>query len=160
MIAELRRRHSRLWLALAFALPALFAAAMAARRAPVQGPLPPDRGALAPADEREVGELASLAAPLAARVTITHAGTPDRLTLRVEPRGNVGDPDLLAYWSASEPVGEGVPATAVLLGAVGARRPLRLALPPDAVGGWIVVYSLAHAERVAAAALPALPPRR
>jgi hypothetical protein len=60
-------------------------------------------------------------------------------------------PDVLVYWAAgNEPAVEGLPTNARLLGVLSNRSPLPIAADVWGEAGWLILYSLADHEVVAA----------
>ena len=156
MIRELRRRHHRIWLALAVVLPLGYAAALAGR---VPVPLDPAE-ALGPPDlpGSAVLELSGgwEGLPVRGRVFARPDAGP---WLELQPLEDLRQPDLLVYWSAL-PGGDGLPEGAYLLGALAGTQRRRFALPEAAAGGGhLLLYSLGHQRRVASAPLPRFDPR-
>lgn len=158
MIRRLRRRHRLLVAALSLAVPAVFAAGLLARKAvPWLPELPPEMAPGAtPAATRTLGEWDDLwvGLPVTTRLLTSAAGT----LVELRPREDPGLPDLLVYWSEAEAeVGAAAPPSAsVLLGPAAGSASWTFRLPPAAAagGGYLVLYSLAHQEAVAAAPLP------
>lgn len=185
MIARLRARHRRAWLALALVAPVVLAAGLAGRRGEAARQALP--AGLTGSEARPV----SAVSPRGPDGVWWWARDPDSggLLLVVEPgrREHLADtaaPDVLAYWSrrpgqaiddwafrdspsASEwrrlhdaLAGARLPADARLLGPWDSRWPTRLHLPgpidvAEAAGGVIVWYSLGWSRVVEAEAAPA-----
>jgi hypothetical protein len=126
MTRPLRHAHRSIWLALAVALPALFAAGLALR--------PPQA-----AEERVMD-----------RITFR---LPDGAELVADSRelwGSAVDaPDPLVYWSKTS---DKSLAGAQLAGSLPHGRQAALALP--ASGGYLLLYSLAHREVLARSLAP------
>ncbi|HZR84943.1 MAG TPA: hypothetical protein VFD92_27860 [Candidatus Binatia bacterium] len=174
MTRALRLRHRRVVALLAIALPAAVVAAVAARPAPpVQGRDPVGEPPAEPSASVAAGAPAAVASAgegplrLAARVVPADARAPEPspARLEVDVRGDVAQPELLAYWApvapgAIVPRDRDLPAGSVLLGParIGGARTFAL---PDAAGrqaGEVIVYSLAHGRVAAAVALPTRAP--
>lgn len=150
MIAPLRRRHRLAVVALTAAVPAIAALALAWRAPPPELRAPVERRPALPV----IAELSFPAVPLNLRVRSFMARR--RLLLELEPRETAAltAPDVLVYWSATDP-GSGddlqLTADAVLLGAfAGTYR--RFGVP--ATGGTVILYSLAHRAVIDRVALP------
>lgn len=153
MIRRLRRRHLRLVTGVAVIAAAGVVAALAARP---EWPLAP--APAAPATAVPMGEWEGLweGAELTTRLAADAAGTLRLdLDLDLDATGDPAVPDPLVYWSP-EPAQPGgpLPAGSVLAGALVDGRARGLGLPPDAAGGTLVLYSLAHQRVVATATLP------
>lgn len=151
MIAPLRRRHRAMFVVLAVAVPTLFLAALARRpEAPQVPKLPAELAGTAAAEAQPLELFAGYASSLAVNATGAH------LTLEaLEP---LRAPDLLAYFSVDISA-DRLPADAHLLGPVAWGQARTFALPPAAAGGGhVVLYSLAHQEVTATAALPGFEP--
>ncbi len=126
MTRPLRRAHRFTWLALAVALPSLFAAGLALRPAQV-------------ADERIVD-----------RITLRLPNGTEMVADSRELWGNaVAAPDPLVYWSES---GGKSLNRAQLAGSLQQGR--RSAIPVPSSGGYLLLYSLAHREVLASAPNP------
>lgn len=152
MIYRLRTIHRRVWTALFFALPVLFAVVILARQprplivrlpaALTAAPARPETASETP--EREWtglwGEL-----PITTRL---YASSPK---LELETATALGIPDLLLYWSPITTSNDSLSDRAVLLGDWQGVGNGRYALPPEAAStsGQLVLYSLAHREVVA-----------
>jgi hypothetical protein len=162
LIRPLRRRHRRTILALAIALPALYAAALAVR------PWRPEVTSLAglvpgppPAGARSLGEWSDLwpGLPITTRRLRAPAGAE---LVELRPRRDLREPGVLLYWrraasgGAGDDTGAGLPPDAVLLGAVAGTEARSFALPPGAGGeGELWLWSLGHGRAVGRARLPA-----
>ena len=151
MIRERRQVHRRIFSLLVVFVPALLIAGLLARRE-----MPP----AFQLDERLTN---------AAGLTISSATAPSRVTadsyefeVSVDDSSAAGPvvtirastpvlkPDVLVYWTASDE-GEGLPADAILAGALSKDVSQKLTLPAEAAGGRgsILVYSLPHQEVLA-----------
>jgi len=149
VIAPLRRVHRFAWAGLVLTVPAILGAAIAARPgAPVNAWLPlPPAPAAAPGGTPISWDRPGIAATIAA-----DGPTP---SIDVDATTLAGEPDVLVYWYAP---GEAVepPRSGRLIGAVRGSGTARIPIPADLrAGGAIALYSLAHDEIVARAALPA-----
>ncbi len=151
MIAPLRKRH-RLWITgLALLVPAVCALALWSRP-----PAPAGSG----------GEVSPVAAPTSASSRAIASlpgfrtavrGGKEAAQLEVEALEPLRRPDVLLYFSATAPA-DTLPADAHLLGSVAHRQTRSFPLPTAAAkGGHLVLYSLAHQDVVASAALEAVP---
>lgn len=157
MIAPLRRRHRMTMAALLVALPALVALALAARREePRMNSLPAglETGPRSGGADVESYELfAELGVAVRGRRTVAGA------TLELAPAKPLGRPDVLVYWSAENADSERWTEGALLLGVLGDRARI-YSVPATAAArdGYLVLYSLAHQEVLAAGALAAMIP--
>lgn len=157
MITSLRNRHRVIVTALAFFVPIVFISGLM-----IRNPIPPsDR---LPTIHTDLGtEQASVLyedknlwkgqAITARVVAIEH----NRSTLFLELQGtrNLAEPDLLVYWSESQPLPERLAENAILLGKLNGVQVERLPLPERAsdIRGYLTIYSLAHRKIVATAEL-------
>ena len=151
MIAPLRRWHRHAFGVLAIAVPAILVAAIAARPdAPVNAALPSD---VPPSQLRVSRPLAWSRLDVVSSLEITNAGASE---IALEAQSLATEPTVLVYWldpnDASDP-----PAPGRLLGAVRGTGRQRIPLPADAAtrGGRLALYSLAHDEVIATAAIAA-----
>jgi hypothetical protein len=78
--------------------------------------------------------------------------TPTAIVLT--PEAPVTQPDLLLYWVETPGDSTALPADAVLLGPLKANDALKL---PASNRGYLILYSLAHRERIAVAQLQPIP---
>lgn len=150
MIAPLRARHRATFTRLAVILPALFALALATR-----APEPTNASLPAPAPD----SVPPIATVLRKHVQL-HRGSVYSASFGSDPsavalvqEGGERAPDVLAYWSETEPRDGELASDALLLGPVGEReRTYRL---PESAhdSGWIVLFSLAYGEVVVSIAL-------
>ena len=151
MIAQLRRRHRQMAVAMALIIPAVYAAALLARRAPA-------REAAVPFATR----------PTSGRTVIAAQGVVSgvRLSATVDPSGGLTltaatplrQPDLLLYWTGSETgASDSLPQDAILLGQVSGERSEGFRLPAarNNRAGHLLFFSLGHAQTVGSIALPA-----
>lgn len=131
MTRPLRRFHRFTFLGLAVLLPLLFGAGLRSRRPLVQVEVPSER---------------------------IHLITPNGTEIAADSRELWGKaieaPDPLVYWVEDDPDRGTLPANAHLLGSLtaGARNSLRI--PQGRKRGILILYSLAHREVVARAAVP------
>lgn len=149
MIAELRRVHRRASIALAFAVPVILVAAIAARpEAPVNASLP---------FRSETSEILSTQPLVWSRDDIVASAivsADGSVALAIDAASLANAPSVFVYWlepgETTEP-----PAGGRLLGSVHGRGTQRILLPPDAAvrGGTVSLFSLGHDEVVASAVL-------
>jgi hypothetical protein len=151
MIAELRRVHRFSSVALAVAVPVVFAAAIGARPdAPVNASLP---SVAHDPYARATHPLAWSRPDIRAELVLA---ADDSSTVSIDASSLAVEPTVLVYWletgETSEP-----PAAGRLLGAVRGTGPQTIALPAGAAlrGGSVALYSLAHEEVVATAMIAA-----
>ncbi len=163
MIRSHRRRHFRVFAALAVVLPLILAAALLSRqRAPVMDPAPTvldgrGNGGWTAIDsvEAEVG-----GAMIEIRI-LESIAAPARLGVDLMPASALRAPDVLVYWSAAGDTAAGsLPSDALLLGSLAGRRLRRFALPVHRGGqpGSLVLYSAAHRAVLGTIALPGARP--
>lgn len=150
MIAKLRARHRHASIALALVAPSALAAGLLARR-----PMPVMERAPAAARVELAGELRALPEvrfgdlPVRASSGTSAAGA---AMLALETLRDLEQPDLLVYWIEGELDGTaGVPSGARLLGSLGGSGTHLYELPAGARAGALLLYGLAHQERVASA---------
>jgi hypothetical protein len=153
VIAPLRRAHRIATLALACAVPPVFALAITSRP-----PLPPPGEIPAAlAAENLAGALVferdDLWQPLAVRTRL-FAGDAAGPVVELAPLADLERPDVLVYWSADS-TGDRLPEGAQWLGRLAGTSPRRFALPADARAhpGRLHFYSLGHAQWLGSAAL-------
>jgi hypothetical protein len=138
VIARLRARHRAVFVGLVVALPLLAVGALVSR--PEAGAEPIETASHVPAPGivlllLELHGAASAQSPLAIQVL-------------QDPDWN--DPDVLLYWSPSEPEGQRLPVDARLIGPLG---PVRDAgYPLTQRDGWFSLYSVARQEILASSA--------
>lgn len=151
MIAELRRWHRRAFGVLAFVVPAILVAAIAARPdAPVNAALPSDSQ---PSQVRATRQLEWSRPDVVSSLELTTEGATE---IAIDARSLATEPSVLVYWldpnDPSDP-----PAAGRLLGAVRGTGRQRIPLPADAAtrGGRLALYSLAHDEVIATATIVA-----
>lgn len=148
MIAPLRRRHRTLFAVLTLTVPVV--CALAIRNRPQSLEASPD---LRPAIIPQASDNTQSFNVLAGVATRVH-GDPGTAWLEIEPAEPLRQPDVLAYFSISEPT-DSLPVDAHLLGAVSHQQPRSFALPtPASEGGHLILYSLAHQSVVQTGRLP------
>ncbi|HZS05070.1 MAG TPA: hypothetical protein VFD58_09570 [Blastocatellia bacterium] len=154
MIQPLRQRHRVITTALAFVLPVLFVAGLVVRRQfPSAGQLQKIRQTDPLLENISVGhqELGK-GSGIAMYLGSNHS---NKEFLELVPSRDPAEPDLLVYWSESEPSSERLPEAAVLLGAMAGSQPKSFPLPEQASAnkGRIILYSLAHQKVITTADL-------
>jgi hypothetical protein len=159
MIQPLRRRHRWMTAALAIILPIAFVAGLAVRK-----PLPATENvpSAVPSTSTEFSQvlfekgdlwndLAISTRVLADQLPTTH------LAVELQPRVYLKIPDILVYWHP-QPSSDAdkLPEGSYLLGALAATEKRCFVLPDSALvhDGIIMLYSLAHQKKIAAAKLP------
>ena len=149
MIAPLRRWHRRAFGVLAFVVPAILVAAIAARpEAPVNAALPSDSQ---PSPVRAARQIAWSRPDVVSSLELRTDGATE---IAFDPQSLATEPSVLVYWldpdDPSDP-----PAAGRLLGAVRGTGRQRFLLPADAAtrGGRLALYSLAHDEVIATATI-------
>jgi hypothetical protein len=150
VIRELRARHRGIATLLAVALPLSLVLAIRARQqVPTLARLPlgehtdPDKGASIRSSALQIGELHLDVRTWADNRIAAHV-------LEVTPREQPASPDVLVYWCDAAPAQQ-LDDRCVLLGALAGVQRRRFALPQQAVGGFLVLYSLAHQELLGSA---------
>ncbi len=155
MIQPLRRRHQRWFMVMAVFLPLAMIAGLVVRQ-----PLPAAENlpATEPDDCRLLlWENAALWPSLSITTRVFADQQPaTRLVVALQPRVYLKIPDLLVYWSAdsSQPISKMTNAV-FLLGQLSGTQTQRFRLPAPALShdGFLALYSLAHQQQIAAAAL-------
>ena len=154
MIQPLRTVHRRAFVALAVVLPIILAAGLGARRPRLH---PGARAAeiSASAHLRETANM--LWRKHAIRTTFYgDSNSPPQIYVVLKPTQELGEPDLLLYWTDNQVQGETLPAQARLLGTFAPG--MAFALPQNTVQtGHLVLYSLAHQVVVDTASVEKLP---
>lgn len=154
MIRRLRTRHRAMIVLLTPILPIILLVALVGR-----SPVPPTGLPRELADPRDptlvpVGsEWTLLQSPRIQARFLAQQGdsTPSAITLN--PVQQPTPPDLLLYWAETAGDSTTLPADALLLGPLEAGKQLKL---PAANRGYLILYSLAHRERVGFAELSAV----
>jgi hypothetical protein len=154
MIQPLRTVHRCVFVTLALVLPAILVAGLSARHRVSPAV------ALAkqiPASAQVLRNSSSLWRTHVIQTEFyADASSPENLYVILQPAAELGEPDMLLYWAASQPSGDSLPAEAKLLGAFNGGK--TFALPRNAAqGGYLVLYSLAHQSVVDTAAVEKLP---
>lgn len=157
MIASLRNRHRIIVTALAFFVPIVFVSGLMIRKPiPPSDRLPITHTDLATEQASVLYEDKNLwkGQAITTRVVVIER---DRSNLFLELQGtrNLAEPDVLVYWSESQPLPDRLPENALLLGKLSGVQVERLSLPEraSAIRGYLTIYSLAHRKIVAAAEL-------
>jgi hypothetical protein len=150
VIRPLRSRHRAVFVGLVATLPLLFAGALLWRN-----PVPAVEAHVGPSvaglEEVFVGR-DDLWRGLPIRTSLYRG--PQRVTVLLQAREEIGRPDLLVYWSGAAETPDGLPGDVVLLGRLAGLRRSRFDLPVGAgATGRLILYSLAHQEVVAGLAL-------
>ncbi len=156
MIQPLRTVHRRAFVVLGFVLPAILLAGLGARRSH-------QRQGTQVASKPASASLISKSDGLWRKHRIQSefyrdSAHPQQIYVVLGAAQDLGEPDLLLYWTGDEPQGKSLPAHAHLLGAFAPDHPFalpQLPLSPD--NGYLVLYSLAHQIAVDSAALEKLP---
>ncbi len=151
MIQPLRTVHRRVFVTLAFALPAIMLASLAARRSPgrsLSSQLPDSFHVIATSSRLWHKHALT-------PVFYSDSAHPGEIDVVLTPAQEWNDPDLLLYWSAISSRGDSVPAAAQLLGAFVAHHPLTL--PTNFAPGYLILFSVAHQSVFDTAQLEKLP---
>lgn len=141
MIQPLRTVHRFAFVALAFFLPVVIVAGIAARH-----PRRPSGSLLVqmPGSEQLVRKSGTLWPKHAMRTEFySDSSRPGEIDLVLIPAVELNEPDLLLYWSADPPSGDSISAGARLLGRFIAGKPFVLPLSADR-SGYLVLFSLPH----------------
>jgi len=154
MIQPLRTAHRRMFVALAFLLPAIMMAGLSSRHQIVWNA---QRANQTSPSEKPIKSADGLWRTHAIQTEFFESGSESgRLSVSLKPAQELSEPDLLVYWSASAPAGDSLPADARLLGAYSPGK--ALALPAEAApGGRLTLYSLARQSVVDTATVERLP---
>jgi len=153
MIQPLRSLHRRTFLTLAIVLPAILLAGLGARR-----PRPAEGTVAMPASAYLTRKADNLWKVHAIRSDFYgDREHPQQTRLLLTPAQDFGEPDLLLYWSNSEPQENALPPDARLLGPFTPHAPFALPQSDHAPNGHLVLYSLAHRTIVDSATLENLP---
>ncbi len=162
MIRSLRRTHRWLFVVLGGVLPALFAVALLARGPePWLGRVPASLGEFVrPRTEDVEGALVPIAPGLSVRRASRGSPAGADALIEIAVDADRVPPDLLLYWcQVALDDASGVPADAILIGAVGGSSRMRFALPPEARDtghGTLLFFSLAHGTRAGSVAVAEL----
>jgi len=154
MIQPLRTAHCFAFVALAFVLPVVIVAGLAARRPRLASGLPP---AQLPASAQLVRKSGTLWPKHAMRTEFySDSEGPGEIDVVLIPAEELNEPDLLLYWSMDPPSGDSLPAGARLVGPFITGK--LFALPPSLSGsGYLVLFSLAHQTVFETAKVESLP---
>ena len=153
MNLPLRRRHRRVVMTLAVLVPVLYLSAIQARRDV------PTTNAIVETVSR-VGRLDGTAREVETDwdgASMQVRLWSDGAILELLPEADPARPDVLVYWTEAGEGAETPSDGAYLLGTLAGAEPRRFVLPDVALstGGRLLLWSLAHSELVASAALPA-----
>lgn len=152
MIRSLRARHRAMILVLAPILPAILVLALVGRSAVPAEALP--RQLTVPHDStlQPVGsDWTLIESPRIQARYFAREGDSTASAIALTPAFLPVPPDLLLYWSEIAGDSAGLPPEAALLGPLIPSEPVRL---PASSRGYLILYSLAHRERVGVAQLP------
>ena len=140
MIQPLRIAHRFAFVTLAFVLPAVIVAGLAARRPRLASGSPP----ALPASAQLVRKSGALWPKHAMRTEFySDSDRPGEIDVVLIAAEELNEPDLLLYWSMDPPSGDSLPAGARLVGPFITGKPF--VLPPSLSGsGYFVLFSLAH----------------
>jgi hypothetical protein len=141
MIQPLRTAHRFAFVALAFVLPLVIVAGLAARRPRLASGSPPVQ---LPASAQLVRDSGTLWPKHSMRTEFySDSDRPGEIDVVLIAAEELNEPDLLLYWSVDPPSGGSLPAGARLLGPLSAGRPF--VLPPSVDRpGFLVLFSLPH----------------
>jgi hypothetical protein len=140
MIQPLRKMHRTIFFALGIALPVLFIAGLASRHAPLPT-IGTAESKLAQLNAGTEFVLNRGASKFTVRLVENKKGRREREFL-VIPASGFRAPDVLVYWSETQP-GASLSPKAKLLGKLGPGELYRI---PFGSGGYFVLYSLAQNE--------------
>lgn len=152
MIRPLRQRHRRIVITLGVSLPIVFIVGIAARSpVPNMASLPLESPTFSRASAATVWDRPDLFSKAKIHVRLLRAsGDSSRFALELSAAKDFVKPDLIVYWiSGNSEITEKLPDNALLLGAFGA-GPLFLQTGRAGEDGYLVLYSLADNEIVAA----------
>ncbi len=158
MITSLRNRHRIIVTALAVFVPIVFVSGLMIRK-----PIPPSDRLPITHTELATGQTSVLyedknlwkGQAITTRVVAIERNR-SNLFLELQGTRNLAEPDLLVYWSESQPLPERLAEKAILLGKLSGMQVERLPLPEraSAIRGYLTIYSLARRKIVATAELP------
>ena len=152
MIRRLRARHRVMIVLLTPLLPVILLVALAGRSPVPQTGFPRELMNQVDPSLVPVGaEWTLLESPRIQARFLARQGDSTPSAIALDPVQQPTLPDLLLYWAESAGDSTTLPADALLLGPLEARRPLKL---PASNRGYLILYSLAHRERVGFAELP------
>jgi hypothetical protein len=157
MITALRNRHRIIVMALALIVPTVFVSGLMIRKSlPPSDHLPLIQTDIATEQRSVLYEDENLwkGLPIATRIVALDRDRP-ALFLELQGTRNLAEPDVLVYWSESQPLAERLPESAVLLGKFSGMEKERVSLPERALAirGYLTIYSLARMKIVAIAEL-------
>lgn len=160
MIRPLRQRHRIIISVIAVLLPIVFMAGIAARKTIPDMEIPAAIAQPQPDFPRLVFEKDGFWPALEVTVRVfADSIPPANLAVELQPQNYIKMPDILIYWSASQPASsEQLPETAYLVGTLSGLGKRRFLLPSSAIesDGTLILYSLARQEMIAAENLPIL----
>lgn len=158
MIRPLRQRHRRVFAVLGVLLPLAFAFGIFARRTvPHAASLPPELSSWTQTFSATGYERNDLFGKSPVQVRLWREQETGRLAVGFGAAKDFLKPDLLAYWSATQPATTGaLPGDARLLGAFVA-GPLTLPAEASDTDGFLILFSLANQEIVEVSKPFALP---
>jgi len=141
MIQPLRNAHRFAFVALAFVLPLVIVAGLAARRPGLASGSPPVQ---LPDSAHLIRKSEALWAKHPMRTEFySDSSRPGEIEVVLIPSVDWNEPDLLLYWSADPPSGDALPASSWLVGSFIAGKPF--VLRPNGDGsGFLVLFSLPH----------------
>jgi hypothetical protein len=152
MIRRLRARHRVMIVLLTPILPVILLVALVGRSPVPQSGFPRELMNQVDPSLVPVGaEWTLLESPRIQARFLARQGDSTPSAIALDPVQQLTPPDLLLYWAESAGDSTRLPANALLLGPLEARRPLKL---PASNRGYLILYSLAHRERVGFAELP------
>lgn len=158
MIRPLRQRHRIIITAIAIFLPIAFMAGIAARKVIPAMELPAAIAQPRPEFLHMIFEKDDFWPGLQVAVRVfADSLPPANLAVELQPQRYLKMPDILIYWSASQPTNlEKLPESAYLVGTLSGLEARRFPLPSPALDsdGTLILYSLARQEMIAAANLP------
>ena len=141
MIQPLRTVHRLAFVALAFVLPVVIVAGIAARRPRLPSGSPPVQ---LPGSAHRGTKSGTLWPKHAMRTEFySDSNRPGEIDVVLIPAEELNEPDLLLYWSVNPPSGDSLPAGARLVGPFIAGTAFVLPLNSDR-SGYLVLFSLPH----------------
>ena len=157
MIRRLRARHRVMILVLTPILPAILLIAILGRSPVPASALP--RGLAAPHEVAlmPIGSAWTLIeSPRIQAHYFAREGESSAAAIALTPSTDPTAPDLLLYWTETAVDSATLPEDAALLGPLQPGEPVKL---PASNRGYLILYSLAHRERIGVAELPPIPGR-
>jgi hypothetical protein len=157
MIRRLRSRHRVMILVLTPLLPAILLIALLGRSPVPASALPRELAAPHEVALTPIGSAWMLIdSPKIQARYFAREGESNVAAIALTPSKEPTPPDLLLYWAETAGDSATLPQAAALLGPLQPGEPVKL---PASNRGYLILYSLAHRERIGVAELPPIPGR-